>query len=152
LDQRRSNQVEGSAPEGEAMEEIRQRLEFELNQTMERIRQLGGAVVSEEFPGAVGDNTSLADEVDVISLNEDREMNFATRSMLVERANKLTEALDRLRDDEYGVCAECGEPIAAARLRVMPEATTCVRCQDRLERTRRLGRVLAGFGDDELEK
>ena len=71
----------------------------------------------------------------MISLNEDREMNFATRSMLVERANKLTEALDRLRDGEYGVCAECGEPIAAARLRVMPEATACVRCQDRLERT-----------------
>jgi len=121
------------------MEEIRQRLELELDQTMERIRQLGGAGLIEEFPGAVGDNTSLADEVDVISFNEDREMNFATRSMLVERANKLTEALDRLRDGEYGVCAECGEPIAAARLRVMPEATTCVRCQDRLERTRRLG-------------
>jgi hypothetical protein len=26
------------------------------------------------------------------------------------------------------------------------------RCQDRLERTRRLGRVLAGFGDDELDE
>jgi RNA polymerase-binding transcription factor DksA len=112
------------------MEEIRQRLELERNQTMERIRRLGGAVVIEEFPGAVGDNTSLADEVDVISLNEDGEMNFATRSMLVERANKLTEALDRWRDGEYGVCgAECGEPVAAARLRV---------------------RVLAGIGGDEL--
>jgi RNA polymerase-binding transcription factor DksA len=72
--------------------------------------------------------------------------------MLVERANKLTEALGRLRDGEYGICEECGEPIAAARLRVMPEATTCVRCQDRLERTRRLGRILAGFGDDELDE
>jgi DnaK suppressor protein len=152
LDQRGSDRVEGSAPEGEAMEEIRQRLEMELNQTMERIRQLGGAVVIEEFSVAVGDNTSLADEADVISLTEDREMNFVTRSMLVERANKLTEALDRLRDTGYGICEECNEPIAAARLRVMPEATTCVRCQDRLERTRRLGRVLAGFSDDELDE
>ena len=117
------------------MEEIRQRLEVELNHTVERIRRLGGAVLLEEFPGAVGDSTPLADEVDVISLNEDREMSFATRSRLVERANKLAEALDRLRDGDYGLCAECGEPIAPARLRIMAEVTTCVRCQDRLERT-----------------
>ena len=72
--------------------------------------------------------------VDVIRLNEDREMSFATRSLLVERANKLAEALERLRGGDYGVCEECGEAIAPARLRAMPEVTTCVRCQDRLER------------------
>jgi len=38
---------------------------------------------------------------------------------------------------EYGVCSECGEEIAPARLRVMPEVLTCVRCQDRLERASR---------------
>lgn len=135
------------------MDEIRQRLESELNHTMMRIRQQGGAVVLEEFPGAVGDNTPLADEVDVIRLNEDREMSLVTRSLLVERANKLADALERLRDGEYGVCEECGEPIAPARLRVMPEVTTCVRCQDKLERARQFHAVGVGFdgedGDDE---
>ncbi len=93
---------------------------------MEEIRQ-----------GAIDDNTLLEeDEVDVISPNEDREMSFAIRSMLVERANKLAEALDRLRGGEYGLCVEWGEPIAPARLRAIPQVTTCVRCQDRLERTR----------------
>ena len=96
----------------------------------------------EELGGGRGDNTPLADEVDVIRLNEDREMNFATRSLLVERANKLAEALERLRGGEYGVCEECGEAIAPARLRAMPEVTTCVRCQDRLERM--LPRLEAG--------
>ncbi|HEV8436936.1 MAG TPA: TraR/DksA family transcriptional regulator [Methylomirabilota bacterium] len=135
------------------MDEIRQRLESDLNQTMERIRQLGGAVVFEDYPGAVGDNTPLADEVDVIRLNEDREMSFATRSLLVERANKLATALERLREGEYGLCVECGEPIAPARLRVLPEVVTCVRCQDRLERSRNhLEAVGARFGGDELEE
>jgi len=105
----------------------------------------------EEFPGAVGDNSPLADEVDVIRLNEDREMSFATRSLLVERANKLAEALERLRGGEYGICEECEEAIAPARLRAMPEVTTCVRCQDRLERTRHLEAVGAGFDGDDLE-
>src|SRR5712692_11512675 len=116
------------------MDDIKQRLESELSHTIDRIRHMGGGTVLEDFPGAAGDNTPLADEVDVIRLNEDREMSFATRSLLVERANKLAEALERLRGGEYGFCEECGEPIAPARLRAMPEVTTCVRCQDRLER------------------
>ncbi len=132
------------------MDEIKHRLESELSHTMSRIRQIGGAVVFEEFPAAVGDNTPLADEVDVIRLNEDREMSFATRSLLVERANKLAEALQRLSGGEYGLCEECGEPIAPARLRAMPEVTTCVRCQDRIERmSRRLETVGAGFDGEE---
>jgi RNA polymerase-binding transcription factor DksA len=133
------------------MDEIRQRLETELNHTMGRIRQLGGSVMLEEFPGAVGDNSPLADEVDVIRLNEDREMSFATRSLLVERANKLAEALERLRGGEYGLCEECNEPIAPKRLLAMPEVARCVRCQDRLERSRHLETVAAGVEGDDQE-
>ena len=110
------------------MDEIRKKLEHELSHTMHRIRQMGGTVVMEEFAGALGDNSPFADEVDLIQVNENREMSFATRSMLVERANKLAEALDRLRGGAYGICQECEEPIAPARLRAMPEVTTCVRC------------------------
>ena len=133
------------------MEEMRQRVELELNHAMDRIRRLGGAVVIEEFPGAIDDNAPLEDEVDVISPNEDREMSFAIRSMLVERADRLAEALDRLREGEYGRCVECDEPIAPARLRAIPEVTTCVRCQDRLERTRRLELAGPRFGGDQFE-
>jgi hypothetical protein len=78
----------------------------------------------EELGGGRGDNTPLADEVDVIRLNEDREMHFATRSLLVVRANQLAEALERLRGGEYGVCEDAAGD-RAARLRVMPEAPAC---------------------------
>jgi len=133
------------------MEDIRQRLESELNSTMNRIRQTGGAIVVEELPGADGDNVPLAGDVDVIGVNEDREMSFAMRSLLVERANKLAEALERLRAGEYGLCEECEEPIALKRLLAMPEVTTCVRCQDRRERTRRFEPVGAGFDRRDLD-
>jgi DnaK suppressor protein len=104
---------------------------------VERIRHMGGAATSVQTMGAVGDTSQLADEVDVIQVNEDREMNFATRSLLVERANRLAEALERLRGGDYGTCQECGEAIAPARLKAMPEVTTCVGCQDRLEKMSR---------------
>jgi len=134
------------------MDDIKRKLEAELTRTAERNRQMGGSSTSVNTMNALGDTSQLADEVDVIQINEDREMNFATRSLLVERANRLAEALERLRDGEYGICQECEEAIAPARLIAMPEVMTCVRCQDRLERTsRHLAPVGAGLGGDEVE-
>lgn len=134
------------------MEDVKKKLEAELNRTVERIRHMGGSATSAQTMNALGDTSQLADEVDVIQINEDREMTFATRSLLVERANRLAEALERLQDGEYGVCQECDEAIAPARLKAMPEVKTCVRCQDRLERmTRHMSLVGAGVDEDEPE-
>src|SRR5438093_12613502 len=119
------------------MESIRERLEEDLRTAVGRLRQMGGAVAVEELPGAIGDNSPFADEVDEIQANERREIGFATRELLVDRVNRIAAALERLDEGEYGVCVECGENIAPARLHVMPEVLTCVRCQDRLERTSR---------------
>lgn len=49
-----------------------------------------------ELPGAIGDNTPFADEVDGIQVNESREIGFATRELLRERVNRLTVALERI--------------------------------------------------------
>lgn len=119
------------------MDEVRHRIEKELASVMARLRQLGGAVTIEEGPGAVGDNSPFADLTEGVQVHGEREVSMASRSRLVERANRLAEALDRLREGEYGTCQECREPIAPARLKAMPEVTTCVRCQDQLERTAR---------------
>jgi DnaK suppressor protein len=127
------------------METIRERLEEDLRTAVGRLRQMGGAVTVEELPGAIGDNSPFADEVDEIQANERREIGFATRELLVGRVNRLSAALDRLNDGEYGTCVECEEPISPARLQALPEVQTCVRCQDRLER---LGRQ---FDKDEDE-
>src|SRR5438876_5745830 len=111
---------------------VRKRLEQDLQAAVSRLRQMSGAVAVEEYPGAPGDNSPFADEVDEIQANERREIGFATRGLLVERVNRLAAALDRLHDGDYGRCVECAERIAPARLRVMPEVATCVQCQDRL--------------------
>jgi DnaK suppressor protein len=117
------------------MDGIRKRLEQDLKSAASRLRQMGGAAALEELLGTSGDRAwAFADEVDEIQANERREIGFATRQLLVDRVNKLAAALDRLRDGEYGTCVECGEAIAPARLRALPEVETCVRCQDRLER------------------
>src|SRR6266478_7992458 len=112
----------GEPPKRETtMEDIKSKLEAELTRTAERIRHMGGATTSVNTMNALGDTSQLADEVDVIQINGDREMNFATRSLLVERANRLAEAHGRLRGGDYGTCQESGEAIAPARLKAVPE-------------------------------
>lgn len=41
-------------------------------------------------------------------------------------------ALKRMEMGRYGLCAECGEEIQAARLEAVPWASQCVACADRL--------------------
>lgn len=133
------------------MDHIRRQLESELDRTMDRIRYSTGSILVEEWSSAVDANGSLADGGDVICRNADREMSFATRSLLVDRARKLGQALQRLRDGDYGRCEECDEVIAPARLRAMPEVTTCVRCQDMLERAQQFEPVMVGGDRDEMD-
>lgn len=129
------------------MRGMKDRLERDLRTSVDRLRHLDGAVALEELPGPIGSPEDVFDEIEAI---ERREIGFATRELLVERVQRLRAALERLRDGEYGTCVECGEAIAPARLRVMPEVETCVRCQDRLERlSRRHAMVGPSFVSDE---
>jgi DnaK suppressor protein len=42
-------------------------------------------------------------------------------------------ALKRLEAGVYGVCIDCGEQIATARLEFRPEAARCLSCQEQFE-------------------
>jgi DnaK suppressor protein len=118
------------------MDQITNTLQSELRQTLDRLRQLGGAVVFEDYPGALeaGDDGEVGG--DSVNASEERELSFAFRGRLVDRANRLADALDRLRSGEYGTCEACGDRIAPARLRAMPEVITCVACQEAEEMAR----------------
>lgn len=119
------------------MDDIRSELQEKLKHTVDRLKGLGGAVAFEDDPAAREDAGQDEAAGDAGRISEDREMTFAVRGLLVERANRLAEALERLRAGEYGRCETCGEPIAPARLRAIPEVTTCVTCQDAEERRTR---------------
>ena len=116
------------------MDQIEDLLRAQLDHTIDRIRHLGGGVVFHEFPDAGGEHAVQSDEGELSSQREERERSFGARRALIEKANQLAEALERLRRGEYGICQECGGVIAPARLRAVPEATACVLCRDRQER------------------
>lgn len=44
------------------------------------------------------------------------------------KLTKLHVALNKVDDEDFGLCAMCSRPIQALRLMYMPESTRCVRC------------------------
>ncbi len=45
----------------------------------------------------------------------------------------VNEALARVENGTYGLCAECAEPISRPRLQAIPYARHCIRCARKLE-------------------
>ena len=50
------------------------------------------------------------------------------------RLNAVEQALTRIRNGKYGICAKCGKQIPEERLRAIPYALLCVNCKSENER------------------
>ena len=48
---------------------------------------------------------------------------------------QIEHALERFRENQYGVCESCNRNIPLARLKALPYATTCIRCRKEAEAT-----------------
>ncbi|MCS7167284.1 MAG: TraR/DksA C4-type zinc finger protein [Gemmatales bacterium] len=46
---------------------------------------------------------------------------------------EIDEALSRIANGTYGLCEECGEPIARERLELLPYTRYCIHCARKLE-------------------
>jgi len=106
-------------------EEIRNRLTLDL----EEIRQAQEGSLEMLSNGF----QSFADTVDVASQETDRKILLALRERDRQRAREIRQALQRIEVGTYGICDECGEDIAPARLHAFPTTTVCVYCKELLE-------------------
>lgn len=76
--------------------------------------------------------TEIADEDgfgEVDTLNVEREQLLVVAAEMRTKIDEIDLAQARLAAGTYGVCEDCGKPIAAARLEALPEATRCVSCK-----------------------
>lgn len=80
-----------------------------------------------------GEDALPPDMVDRASLESGRNFTLLLRERDRQTLASIREALSRIESGEYGICEECGDDIAAARLNAQPMATLCVHCQSRRE-------------------
>ncbi len=75
----------------------------------------------------------VKDPYGAASMAHDDEVAATMADHRSQRLREVTAALEDINAGRYGICRECEEPIAKARLKVMPFATRCVRCQQQHE-------------------
>jgi DnaK suppressor protein len=83
------------------------------------------------------------DMIDRMQSMAHRDKTAAMLSRLSSTLAEIDRALRAISEGEYGVCADCGEPIALKRLQVMPWATYCLPCQEHSEMEQNLWRGAA---------
>ena len=80
------------------------------------------------------DTVESGDVVDVASDAIDRTLLDSLGSQDAQRLVLITNALDRIAQDKYGLCVKCGKPIPEARLDALPYTGLCVACKEGEER------------------
>ena len=105
-----------------SLEERRRLLSDEVHGRLRDVRaELSARTSSAQNPGDMAD-ADLQDE-----------LRLSLIQMKAETLNKITEALSRLDDGNYGHCHECNGPIAPGRLIALPFADRCTPCEMRHE-------------------
>ena len=114
---------------------IRQRLLAEEARTVEQIELLDERGREMQPPGEVAFSTTetLQDES---MLAIEREKDLTLRRSLQGVLLHVRSALLKLERGSYGACDSCGQPIAPARLQVLPYSALCITCQTKAERRR----------------
>ncbi|HLU77236.1 MAG TPA: TraR/DksA family transcriptional regulator [Burkholderiales bacterium] len=90
---------------------------------------------------AARDPTSSEQADELIEVGDAAIADLLTHTSLAESQRDVQElqeieaALARITDGSFGVCAQCGKEIEAARLQAHPTALRCIHCQEEYERT-----------------
>jgi RNA polymerase-binding transcription factor len=90
-----------------------------------------------------GKLNEVLDAVESAEADIQEDLELALVQMKSETLNKITDALTRLEQGDYGNCYECGEEIAEKRLRALPFAVRCKDCEEAKEVAERRERQLA---------
>lgn len=73
-------------------------------------------------------------EEDQAQISHEEFISLRRNSMDYQALRLVQTAIDRIETGDFGVCESCEEPISEKRLRAIPWARYCVRCQEQIQR------------------
>ncbi len=76
------------------------------------------------------DDAETPDPVDLAVRNYSKNVMLAVSENESRQLVMINEALERIEDDEYGVCQNCEEEVNPKRLNAIPWARYCLKCQE----------------------
>ncbi|HET7618306.1 MAG TPA: TraR/DksA family transcriptional regulator [Vicinamibacterales bacterium] len=76
-------------------------------------------------------NSRQGDLADQASGNNEVHIQLKLKQTDAKILQAIEEALYRMEKGTYGVCRDCGEPIAPARLNAIPWTRVCITCKEK---------------------
>lgn len=110
----------------------------EIQKAKEKLLQMRREVTTE-----VQENYAASREIGQSNVPDlaDMSSNAYSREMLLNltdaqhrKLKDIDAALERMENDEYGICASCGEIIAPRRMEVRPFSRYCIECKTDIEK------------------
>lgn len=104
-------------------------------QTLENISHISDDTLKKSLKDASGDISGYAYHMaDMATDTYDREFSLGIASTERELLYVLEDALKKIEDGTFGICDECDGVITKTRLKAIPYASFCVKCQAKKEK------------------
>lgn len=91
------------------------------------------AQTDDDFRSVIG-SMGIKDSVDLATDDMATRKMEAVSQIDANRLKAIDQALSRLKNGKYGICAVCGKKIPEGRLRALPYALMCMDCKNQSEK------------------
>jgi RNA polymerase-binding protein DksA len=96
-----------------------------------RAEILSASTGTRPLPAAADVNSRQGDLADQATGNNEVHIQLKLKQTDAKILQAIEEALVRMDKGTYGVCRDCGDPIAAARLQAIPWTRVCIACKQK---------------------
>jgi DnaK suppressor protein len=86
---------------------------------------------SRPLPASMDVNSRQGDLADQASGNNEVHIQLKLKQTDAKILQAIEEALTRMEKGTYGICRDCGDPIAPARLEAIPWTRVCISCKQK---------------------
>jgi len=102
---------------------------------VDEIKSISEDTLKKSQKDAAGDISGYAYHMaDVASDTYDREFSLGLASNERQSLYELDDAIKKIEEGIFGICEECKSLISRTRLKVVPFARLCVKCQEKREK------------------
>jgi len=92
---------------------------------------LSASTGTRPLPASMDVNSRQGDLADQASGNNEVHIQLKLKQTDAKILQAIEEALYRMEKGTYGICRDCGEPIAPARLEAIPWTRVCITCKQK---------------------
>ena len=110
-------------------EEMLAKLKDEL--LRKRAEILAASTGTRPLPASMDVNSRQGDLADQASGNNEVHIQLKLKQTDAKILQAIEEALHRMERGVYGICRDCGDPIAPARLEAIPWTRVCISCKQK---------------------